>query len=109
MSRAFYLNLAIDNLKKNARTIIPYILTSVLTTMMLYMVVSLANNPHLNEIVGGASIKQLLGFGTVIIEIFAFIFLFYTHSFYIQKKTKRIRIILYIGNGKETLSSSFVL
>ena len=61
MSRAFYLNLAVDNLKKNARTIIPYILTSVLTTMMLYMVVSLANNPHLNEIVGGASIKQ---FGT---------------------------------------------
>ena len=60
MSRAFYLNLAVDNLKKNARTIIPYILTSVLTTMMLYMVVSLANNPHLNEIVGGASIKQLL-------------------------------------------------
>ena len=53
MSRAFYLNLAVDNLKKNARTIIPYILTSVLTTMMLYMVVSLANNPHLNEIVGG--------------------------------------------------------
>ena len=76
MSRAFYLNLAVDNLKKNARTIIPYILTSVLTTMMLYMVVSLANNPHLNEIVGGASIKQLLGFGTVIIEIFAFIFLY---------------------------------
>lgn len=79
MSRAFYLNLAVDNLKKNARTIIPYILTSVLTTMMLYMVVSLANNPNLNE---------MLGFGVVIIEIFAFIFLFYTYSFLIKRRQK---------------------
>ena len=55
MSRAFYLNLAVDNLKKNARTIIPYILTSVLTTMMLYMVVSLANNPNLNEMLGAST------------------------------------------------------
>ena len=63
MSRAFYLNLAVDNLKKNARTIIPYILTSVLTTMMLYMVVSLANNPNLNEMLGAMTLTQMLGFG----------------------------------------------
>lgn len=109
MSRAFYLNLAVDNLKKNARTIIPYILTSVLTTMMLYMVVSLANNPNLNEMLGASTLTQMLGFGVGIIEIFAFIFLFYTHSFLSLKKTKRIRVILYIGNGKETLSSCLIL
>lgn len=104
MSRAFYLNLAVDNLKKNARTIIPYILTSVLTTMMLYMVVSLANNPHLNEIVGGASIKQLLGFGTVIIEIFAFIFLFYTHSFLIKRRQKEFALFSILGMEKKHLA-----
>ena len=100
MSRAFYLNLAVDNLKKNARTIIPYILTSVLTTMMLYMVVSLANNPNLNEMLGAMTLTQMLGFGVVIIEIFAFIFLFYT---------KRVCAILYIRNGKEAFSSCLVL
>lgn len=104
MSRAFYLNLAVDNLKKNARTIIPYILTSVLTTMMLYMVVPLANNPHLNEIVGGASIKQLLGFGTVIIEIFAFIFLFYTHSFLIKRRQKEFALFSILGMEKKHLA-----
>ena len=104
MSRAFYLILAVDNLKKNARTIIPYILTSVLTTMMLYMVVSLANNPHLNEIVGGASIKQLLGFGTVIIEIFAFIFLFYTHSFLIKRRQKEFALFSILGMEKKHLA-----
>lgn len=104
MSRAFYLNLAVDNLKKNARTIIPYILTSVLTTMMLYMVVSLANNPHLNEIVGGTSIKQLLGFGIVIIEIFAFIFLFYTHSFLIKRRQKEFALFSILGMEKKHLA-----
>ena len=104
MSRTFYLNLAVDNLKKNARTIIPYILTSVLTTMMLYMVVSLANNPHLNEIVGGTSIKQLLGFGIVIIEIFAFIFLFYTHSFLIKRRQKEFALFSILGMEKKHLA-----
>ena len=104
MSRAFYLNLAVDNLKKNARTIIPYILTSILTTMMLYMVVSLANNPHLNEIVGGTSIKQLLGFGIVIIEIFAFIFLFYTHSFLIKRRQKEFALFSILGMEKKHLA-----
>lgn len=104
MSRTFYLNLAVDNLKKNARTIIPYILTSVLTTMMLYMVVSLATNPHLDEIVGGASIKQLLGFGIVIIEIFAFIFLFYTHSFLIKRRQKEFALFSILGMEKKHLA-----
>lgn len=104
MSRAFYLNLAVDNLKKNARTIIPYILTSVLTTMMLYMVVSLATNPHLDEIVGGTSIKQLLGFGIVIIEIFAFIFLFYTHSFLIKRRQKEFALFSILGMEKKHLA-----
>ena len=104
MSRTFYLNLAVDNLKKNARTIIPYILTSVLTTMMLYMVVSLATNSHLDEIVGGASIKQLLGFGIVIIEIFAFIFLFYTHSFLIKRRQKEFALFSILGMEKKHLA-----
>lgn len=68
MSRAFYLNLAVDNLKKNARTIIPYILTSVLTTMMLYMVVSLANNPNLNEMLGAMTLTQVLGLGLSLLK-----------------------------------------
>lgn len=104
MSRAFYLNLAVDNLKKNARTVIPYILTSILTTMMLYTVVSLASNPHLNEIVGGTSIKQLLGFGIVIIEIFAFIFLFYTHSFLIKRRQKEFALFSILGMEKKHLA-----
>ena len=104
MSRAFYLNLAVDNLKKNARTIIPYILTSVLTTMMLYMVVSLANNPNLNEMLGAMTLTQMLGFGVVIIEIFAFIFLFYTHSFLIKRRQKEFALFSILGMEKKHLA-----
>ena len=104
MSRAFYLNLAVDNLKKNARTIIPYILTSVLTTMMLYMVVSLANNPNLNEMLGAMTLTQMLGFGVVIIEIFAFIFLFYTYSFLIKRRQKEFALFSILGMEKKHLA-----
>ena len=108
MSRAFYLNLAVDNLKKNARTIIPYILTSVLTTMMLYMVVSLANNPNLNEMLGAMTLTQMLGFGVVIIEIFAFIFLFYTHSFLIKRRQKEFALFSILGMEKKHLARNVI-
>lgn len=104
MSRAFYLNLAVDNLKKNVRTIIPYILTSILTTMMLYMVVSLANNPNLNEMLGAMTLTQMLGFGVVIIEIFAFIFLFYTYSFLIKRRQKEFALFSILGMEKKHLA-----
>ena len=104
MNKAFYLNLAIDNLKKNARTIIPYILTSVLTTMMLYLVVSLTKNPHLNEMMGARTLTEMLGYGIVIIKIFAVIFLFYTHSFLVKRRQKEFALFSILGMEKKHLA-----
>ena len=104
MNRAFYLNLAIDNLKKNARTMIPYILTSVLTTMMLYLVISLTKNPHLNEMMGARTLTEMLGYGIVIIKIFAIIFLFYTHSFLVKRRQKEFALFSILGMEKKHLA-----
>lgn len=104
MNKAFYLNLAVDNLKKNARTIIPYILTSVLTTMMLYLVVSLTKNPHLNDMMGARTLTEMLGYGIVIIKIFAIIFLFYTHSFLVKRRQKEFALFSILGMEKKHLA-----
>lgn len=104
MNRWFYLRLSINHLKKNARMIVPYILTSVLTTMMLYLVVSLTNNPHINELEGGRILTQMLGYGVVIISVFALIFLFYTHSFLVKRRQKEFALFSILGMEKKHLA-----
>lgn len=104
MNRWFYLRLSINHLKKNARMIVPYILTSVLTTMMLYLVVSLTNNPHINELEDGRILTQMLGYGVVIISVFALIFLFYTHSFLVKRRQKEFALFSILGMEKKHLA-----
>ena len=104
MSRFFYLHLAISNLKKNSKTIIPYIFTSVLCTMMFYMVSSLSSNPDMHQMLGGDSIASMLGFGSGVIAIFAIIFLFYTYSFLIKRRKKEFGLFNILGLEKKHIA-----
>lgn len=104
MNRAFYLHLSMDNLKKNARTIIPYILTSTFTILMLYLTVSLSTNPGLKNMMGTMTMTEMLGYGVVVIKIFALIFLFYTHSFLMKRRQKEFALFSMLGMEKKHLA-----
>ena len=86
MSKTFYFRLAFDNLKKNAKMYIPFVLSCILTIMMYYMVSSLSMNPNMMNMIGGDVMQQILSLGIYVITVFAVIFLFYTNSFLIQTK-----------------------
>ena len=81
MNRMLYPKLAATNIKKNARTYIPYIITCILTVAMYYIMKSLSKNDGLNNILGAGTVTYTLELGSRITAIFAFIFLFYTNSF----------------------------
>ena len=44
MHKHYYFRLAKDNIKKNPRMYIPYLITSMLTSAMLYIILSLSYN-----------------------------------------------------------------
>ncbi|MDE6568828.1 MAG: ABC transporter permease, partial [Lachnospiraceae bacterium] len=73
----FYLSLAITNIKKNSKFYFPYLLTFMGTVAMYYMIHAISLNKALP---GGDSMRQMMGFGTYIMTVFAVIFLFYTNS-----------------------------
>ena len=104
MNRAFYLKLAIDNLKKNSKLYLPFIFISSLTVMMYYMVTSLSLNPHIVEMIGGAVIQEMLAFGSGVISIFAVIFLFYTNSFLVKRRKKEFGLLNILGMEKKHIS-----
>lgn len=67
----------------------------------MYMIM---DNSGVREMPGADSMRSILGFGMVIVAIFAFIFLFYTNSFLIKQRRKEIGLYNVLGMGKKELS-----
>ena len=104
MSKFFYFKLAITNIKKNAKTYIPYMITSIMTICMFYIICSLSNNPDLSKVSGTDSMVTVLFLGTIICGIFATIFLFYTNSFLMKRRKKEFGLYNILGMEKKHIS-----
>ena len=52
MRKLYYPRLALDNIKKNARAYVPYMLTCVVTVAMYYIIVSLSKNEGIDRMSG---------------------------------------------------------
>ncbi|MEZ3433843.1 MAG: ABC transporter permease [Lachnospiraceae bacterium] len=105
MNKKIYIRLAFTNIKNNRKTYIPYILTSVLTVMMLFIMHGLARN----DSVGEGKIAQILMLASIVIMIFAVIFLFYTNSFLIKRRKKEIGVYNILGMGKGHIAKMLVM
>lgn len=104
-SLSLYPKLAAENIRKNAKSYVPYIITCILTIAMFYIICSLSGNKGLHELKTGSSIMpQILGFGTVTVGIFAVIFLFYTNSFLMKKRKKEFGLYNILGMEKRHIA-----
>ena len=90
MKFGFYPRLAWDGIRKNKRLYVPYLLTCVGMVMMFYIIHYLAAMHVLNDMSGGRTTAQMLGFGTWIVMLFALVFLFYTNSFLMRRRKKEL-------------------
>lgn len=117
MKISLYFRLALDNIRKNAKTYIPYILTCIITVTMFYIMKSLSVNPGLSKMIGDYMLSYILNLGTWIVGIFSLIFLFYTNSFLMKRRRKEFGIFNILGMEKrhiaavialETLCTAFV-
>ena len=104
MSRMFYPKLAANNIKKNYKTYVPFIMTCTLSVMMFYIMFFLRNNKGLDIMGGGQTLRSILGMGLVVIGIFSVIFLFYTNSFLIKRRKKEFGLFNILGMDKKNLA-----
>jgi putative ABC transport system permease protein len=74
MNRFFYLKLAVNNLKKNAQTYIPYLLTCICTIMMFYNMRFLVAAKDIGNLSDSASLRAVLSLGAGVIAVFSVIF-----------------------------------
>ncbi len=104
MNKSFYPKLAADNIQKNGKTYIPYMLTCMITVAMFYIIRSLSLNEGIGQMLGGDTIRYSLELGSWVVAFFAVIFLFYTNSFLIKRRKKEFGLFNILGMEKKHLS-----
>lgn len=104
MNKIFYPKLALTNLKKNADTYVPYILTCIGSIIAFYSMISFYGNKGLDEMPGSTNLKTILFLGTIVIGIFSTIFLFYTNSFLIKRRKKELGLYSILGMEKKHIA-----
>ena len=105
LSKSFYFKLAAENIRKNSKTYIPFILTCIITIAMFYIISSLSYNPGIREMSGGDFVSMFMTLGSFTVGIFSVIFLFYTNSFLIKRRKKEFGLYNVLGMEKRHISA----
>lgn len=103
MKNGFYPRLAANGIRNNKKLCFPYILTCVCMVMMTYILAALSQTPLLRSMKGGASISFTLNFGTWVMVIFSLVFLYYTNSFLIRRRTREFGLYHILGMDKKSI------
>ena len=106
MNNRFFSKLAASNIKKNGKAYIPYILSCVMTVALFYIVKSLSYNPGLKNMVGSSTMMTMMSMCSVIIALFAIVFLFYTNSFLMKRRKKEFGIFNILGMEKSHIAKT---
>ena len=106
----FYSKFALNNLVKNKRFILPYILSAIFTIASFYILTSLSLGSNLDKLPQGISAtKQVLSLGVIVIAIFSAIFLFYTYSFLIKRRVREFGLYSVLGMTKKQIARILIL
>ena len=108
-NKHFFFTLAFQNIKKNGKFYFPYLLTFIGTVAVYYIMSAIAVNKGICKLPGSTSMTIILEMGSVVIGIFAFIFLFYTNSFLVKKRKKEFGLYSILGMEKRHVAKVLFL
>ncbi len=104
MRRFLYARLAAVSMRKNAKIYVPYILTSIFTVAMFYIMLYLTMNTGLEKMPGAGTLSATMTLGSIVIGIFSVIILLYTNSFLMKRRKKEIGLYNVLGMGKRHIA-----
>ncbi len=99
-----YFKLMAANIKNGKRFYLPYILSGILVVMLFYNMMAIYYSEGLSHMSGGSDIRTVMYFGSGVVIIFSFIFIFYTNSFIMKRRKKDIGIYNILGMEKRHIA-----
>ncbi len=106
MRNSLFRKLAADNIIRNEKSYVPYIVTCIVTVAIFYIVKSLSLNPSLEKMVGADTINYIMQLGSIITAFFALAFLLYANSFLVKRRKKEFAIFNILGMGKQHIAKT---
>ena len=98
MRKGIFSKLAVQNIRNNKSTYIPYMITCIFCIAMIYMMEFLRDCPTLDRAVRyAAEVRMILSTGEVVVVIFCVIFLIYSNSFLMKRRQKEIGLYNILG------------
>lgn len=107
--KKLYFRLAATNMKNNRQLYLPYLLTGMLSAAMFYIMLAIQYDDGIRQMRGAGNLEAILIFGTYVIQIFVFVFLFYTNSFIIKRRKKEIGIYNILGMEKKHIARELAI
>lgn len=110
---SFYPKLAARSIKNNRQFYLPYILTVIGTCAAMYILYALNFDPGFDQLGAGTTngqtyVSMFMTIGIFLISIFCFIFLIYTNSFLMKRRTKELGLYNVLGMGKKNIAGIMV-
>lgn len=97
MRNTFYQKLAAQNIRRNKKNYVPYMLTCICAIAMFFICMSLSGDQTLAQMKGGGSVTQVLFLGTIVVGIFSAVVLFYTNSFLMKRRKQELGLYNVLG------------
>lgn len=104
MNNSFFVKQAWENLRKNKESYVPYIISCIGCIFIYFLFVTFINNPGMTSIPASETLKVLFQVGKMVSVIFVVIFIFYTNSFLMKRRTKEIGLYGILGMEKKHIA-----
>ena len=106
MNNNIFKKLAADNIKRNNKSYIPYILSCIVTVAVFYIMKSLSLNPGLKTMIGADTISALMYLGSIVVALFALVFLLYANSFLVKRRKKEWGVFNIFGMERRHIAKT---
>ena len=97
--KRLYPKLAWQSLKHNGKFYFPYFLTILFTAAVFYILMALSRADDLPSKIRYAYLGAFMQIGVFLVGVFAVVFLFYTNSFLMKRRTKELGLYNVLGMG----------
>jgi ABC-type antimicrobial peptide transport system permease subunit len=95
--RGFYFKLALNNIQRNRKTFLPYIITTAIISGVYLLIGGLLFSDGLRNLPSGSTATGIFAFGIVVFTIFAFFFMVYINNYIIGRRKKEFGLYGILG------------
>lgn len=103
MQKGLFTRLALDGIKKNKKTYIPYIISIAVVVEIFYLLTYLSEAPAIRNIANGKDLQAIMMLGKYVILNFSLAFLWYTNSFLAKRRNSEYALYNILGMNKKNV------